>query len=277
MTIETLNLGNIKIPRILFTTKAYLELQALIQTKYAQDREFMIIGEVTKKDFDYIIEHLRVIPQCKNSPVYCETDDEKYAGWLAENYKPNERYKIRLNGHSHVRMATSPSGVDDENILNMMNYVDDYFIQMIFNLKEDITLNLYSKTDLLIYKKLPYGIIFTNGIVYDITNKKLNNFKPLTKYNITYTDTKINILDNVYYDMTKQTLIVSDEYYKVENNLLSKTLKDTTFNNLVSDLENDLQEYAEQPKVKIKKTKNSNVTTKEAYNDYGFSEINRLF
>lgn len=175
MNIEVLDKN--KIPYIVFTSKVYAQLQALNNTKWAKTYEYMYIGEVVyiPETNTYAVANIRLIPQCNISTMHCETDDDKYPIWLQENYNIQERKRVRFHGHSHVNMGTAPSGDDNQAINKMMNYVSDYFIQFILNLKGEYTLNIYSKKDNLIYRNLKYKIITDEGHLIDEHNNIIKN------------------------------------------------------------------------------------------------------
>lgn len=83
---------------------------------------------------EYIITDILVYPQ-EVSGTTVEMDTEKYATWLMENIEDERFNSIRMQGHSHVRMAPNPSSVDlthQEEILNMLGD-DDFYIFMIWN------------------------------------------------------------------------------------------------------------------------------------------------
>ena len=230
-----------KKPIIIFTSKAYAELVSMHKTNYSKSLEFMYIGEVLKNENNYIIKHFNIVPQCKNSGAYCETDDDKYAIWLQQTYDVKDRDKIRLHGHSHVNMATSPSGTDDSNVLNMMSFVDDYFIQLISNNKLVTTINLYDKQSMLIYKNLELLILLENGVLIDNKGKIIDGLKEsINDYKHKYTDKKIIFDTGIYYEWKTKKLIVEDSYMTVYVNENIANTKDMS-----KEYQKDLEEKAE--------------------------------
>ena len=65
---------------------------------------------------------------------------------------------MKVWGHSHVNMTTSPSGQDDKQIEVFAENADDFFIRIIANKKGDFRIDLYDFTTGVIYEKLPYEI-----------------------------------------------------------------------------------------------------------------------
>lgn len=228
-------------PILLLSSKAYAELVSMHDTQYSKSKEFMYIGEVVKDGNIYLVEHFNIVPQCKNSGAYCETDDEKYATWLQETYPIKERNKVRLHGHSHVNMGTSPSGTDDTNVLNMMKFVDDYFIQMISNNRLVTTFNLYDKQNMLIYKDLEYNIIMENGVLVNTKGEILTGLEDsIKKYKPTYSDKKIIFKEGIYFDWDSKRLIVEDLYITVQDG--NKSILTEVF---TEDYQKALEKYAD--------------------------------
>lgn len=208
-------LTNGKLPVVLFTSEAYAKLLAFYNTTWAKTYEFMYIGEVdyNKEENIYVMSNVELIPQMKNSMAYCETDDDKYPIWLQEKYPIKYRKYIRFHGHSHVNMGTSPSGTDNQAIFKMMDYVDDFFIQFIMNLKKEYTLNIYNKELNLIYNNVEYKILTEQGYIVDpktfsiATNIETATFTP-------YKD-NIIIGENLYLNIKNFDVITEDNYIKV--------------------------------------------------------------
>ena len=65
---------------------------------------------------------------------------------------------MKVWGHSHVNMPTSPSGQDDKQIEVFAENAEDFFIRIIANKSGDFRIDLYDFTTGVIYEKLPYEI-----------------------------------------------------------------------------------------------------------------------
>lgn len=222
MEIKTMNKIQKALPRIVFLENAYYNMIKLYTAKITETKEFMFIGTVSKVDNKgvkvYTIQDIKLIPQESNSGAYCETDDDRYPAWLHENFPTvQDKMKVRLNGHSHVNMAVNPSGTDDNNIEKMMQYVDDYFIQLIINRRQEIKINLWDKEAGLIFNNCSYFIevgdtlIKVNdsstgtGSIVSLPELNANDFT-------TTTDKFIFKNNNVYIDVLRnQTFIISDK------------------------------------------------------------------
>lgn len=165
-------------PKLIYTTQAFKTLIAMMNTTHAKTKEFLFLGLVHKEKNDYIVEDFLLVPQQKCSTAYCETDDEAYPQWLAENVPLEQRSLIRLHGHSHVNMGTTPSGTDDTQIKELCNNVSDFFIQLIVNHNMVNTINIWDKTNKIIYNNLEQYIEI-NGILIKLTSKAAINIPQL--------------------------------------------------------------------------------------------------
>ena len=65
---------------------------------------------------------------------------------------------MKMWGHSHVNMPTTPSGQDDKQIEVFAENAEDFFIRIIANKSGDFRIDLYDFTTGVIYEKLPYEI-----------------------------------------------------------------------------------------------------------------------
>lgn len=98
-------------------------------------------GLVERTDEGFLVTDIIVFPQEVTSSTVV-TDDVKYPEWLMS--QPDEVFnKIRFHGHSHVRMATSPSAVDTTYQESLIQQQDDFYIFGIFNKQGDYWLHIY--------------------------------------------------------------------------------------------------------------------------------------
>ena len=119
---------------VYFTPEAWMKMYMLVVNF---DKEVAWHGvakrsEDPEKD-EYIISDILVYPQ-KVTAATVETDQEEYENWLYE--LPDEVFNnLRMQGHSHVNMGVSPSGVDTTHQEKIMRQLDDdmFYIFMIWN------------------------------------------------------------------------------------------------------------------------------------------------
>jgi len=209
--IKILYTTNEDIPKLIYTSETFADIINLMHTNHAKTQEFGFMGEIERDGIDYIVTKLHILPQ-KTTAAYFETDDDKYPEWLGKTFpKPEDRRKLRLQAHSHVNMATSPSGVDDTQIRKMIDNVKDYFIQLIINHKMENTVNLYSKERNLIYTNLPEYVKIGNILVP--VGKEIN----LTEYTKNITPqfvpdlNVIYLTDEIYIDCNTLKSYIADE------------------------------------------------------------------
>lgn len=129
---------------VLFSAKAYLKMTALIRefgdevawhgTAYRYDDE--------TKDV-YIVDDILVYPQVVTGATV-NTDQEKYQTWLMSQ-SDDVFNNIRFQGHSHVNMGVSPSGVDTSHQEKIVEQLEDdmFYIFMIWNKRHDVFSKIY--------------------------------------------------------------------------------------------------------------------------------------
>lgn len=140
---KTLGLINRK-AQIFFTELAWLKMQTLIR-EYSDEVAWHGIakrGEDAEKD-EYYITDILVYPQ-EVTGATVNTDQEKYQMWLM-NHEDDVFNNIRMQGHSHVNMGTSPSSVDNSLYERILDQLDDemFYIFMIWNKQKQKTIKIY--------------------------------------------------------------------------------------------------------------------------------------
>ncbi len=126
---------------IVYSEKAWLKQEALVN---GFDKEVGWHGFARRGDGDeYYIDDIIVYPQEVTGSTVT-TDQIKYQNWLYQ--RDDEEFNaIRMQGHSHVNMAVSPSSVDEtlyESILSNLGD-EDFYIFVIWNKKGDRTVKIY--------------------------------------------------------------------------------------------------------------------------------------
>lgn len=252
MRITLMEVTNI--PTVYITTKAFLDVQLLMNTETAEDKEFVFLGIVTRKENIFLISDIHIPPQTNNSGAYCETDDDRFVEWI-QTFNPNERKTIRMHGHSHVNMSTNPSSVDENTLKELMTTISDFFVQFIINLKGEYTLNIYDKTNNLIIEGIQLLVIDSlNNIFKYVDNKLILKTSSIDLNNKTVKNNKIDINDNLClniktlkYEYTSPELATNDEKILINTDLaeevdelLNKQIKT---NNFVNSLYRDDEFY----------------------------------
>lgn len=129
---------------LFFTETAWHKMQTLIREF---DKEVAWHGiakrlETPDKD-EYLIEDILVYPQEVTSATV-NTDQQEYEKWLME-LDDDTFNNLRMQGHSHVNMSTSPSGVDLTHQKEILQRLDEdmFYIFLIWNKKNDKTIKIY--------------------------------------------------------------------------------------------------------------------------------------
>ena len=129
---------------LFFMEKAWLKMVALIREF---DKEVAWHG-VAKRGADpekdeYIIYDIMVYPQ-EVTGATVNTDQVAYATWIMK-HEDEVFNNIRMQGHSHVNMSTTPSCVDithQEKILEQFEE-DTFYIFLIWNKRNERTIKIY--------------------------------------------------------------------------------------------------------------------------------------
>jgi len=129
---------------VYFTELAWLKMQTLIREfdKEVAWHGVAMRGEDPSKD-EYYITDILVYPQ-EVTGATVNTDQEKYQMWLME-HEDDVFNNIRMQGHSHVNMGTTPSSVDTSLYDRILDQLDDdmFYIFMIWNKKGEKTIKIY--------------------------------------------------------------------------------------------------------------------------------------
>lgn len=140
----TKTFGNIQRKATLyFTELAYLKMLTLVREF---DKEVAWHGIAKRHDTEedaYVISDILVYPQ-EVTGATVNTDQEKYQMWLM-SHEDDVFNNIRMQGHSHVNMGTSPSTVDTSLYERLLDQLDDtmFYIFLIWNKRNEKTIKIY--------------------------------------------------------------------------------------------------------------------------------------
>ena len=130
--------------RVIFSQNAWKKMQALINEfdKEVAWHGVAYRGDDESKD-EYFITDILVYPQ-EVTGATVNTDQEKYEMWLM-SHDDDVFNNIRMQGHSHVNMSVTPSGVDNSLYDRLLEQLDDtmFYIFMIWNKKKEKTVKIY--------------------------------------------------------------------------------------------------------------------------------------
>lgn len=126
-----------------FTELAYLKMLTLVREF---DKEVAWHGIAKRHDTEedaYVISDILVYPQ-EVTGATVNTDQEKYQMWLM-SHEDDVFDNIRMQGHSHVNMGTTPSTVDTSLYERLLDQLDDtmFYIFLIWNKRNEKTIKIY--------------------------------------------------------------------------------------------------------------------------------------
>ena len=131
--------------KVIYTESAWQKQSALVREF---DKEVAWHGIATREDdMDgkdvYMIRDIVVYPQEVTGSTV-NTDQQKYEEWIME-FDDDIFNALKMQGHSHVNMGTSPSSVDVEHQEKIIEQLDDdsFYIFMIWNKKNERTIRIY--------------------------------------------------------------------------------------------------------------------------------------
>lgn len=178
---------------VYLSSVAFAKMNALIQ----QFNDEIAWHGVVQRDPDnpstFRIIDILVYPQVVTGTTV-NTDQDAYQTWLY-SFDDDVFNNIRMQGHSHVNMGVSPSGVDtshQEKILEQISE-DDYYIFMIWNKKYEHFVRIFDLKNNTLYETADVDVFigdtgvdlqaFINGAKEIVTKK---TYTPATTYPSVY-------------------------------------------------------------------------------------------
>ena len=136
--------------RLIFRPMAYIKMLELLRH---YNSEVAWHGTVEREGDDtFIITDVIVYPQTVAAATV-NTDQDEYQQWLLT--LDDEYFNaMRMQGHSHVNMGTSPSPTDDEHQRAILSQLkdDDYYIFMVYNKSLSHTIRIYDYANNVMYE-----------------------------------------------------------------------------------------------------------------------------
>lgn len=135
---------------VVFRPNAYVKMLVLLKHF---DSEVAWHGTVERRGKDtFIITDIVVYPQTVTGSTV-NTDQEEYQKWLMA-LDDDYFNSMRMQGHSHVNMGTSPSGVDTNHQQQILSQLKDtdYYIFMVYNKRAEHTIKIYDYPNNVMYE-----------------------------------------------------------------------------------------------------------------------------
>lgn len=153
-------------PTIYIASKAYMKMLMYILTT---STEIAWHGTVTRKNNSFLISDVYLYPQTITAATV-NTDQDAYQTWLAEIEDDNTVNNMRFQGHSHVNMTTSPSGVDTNLYKDILQTLtkEDYYIFTIMNKRLEANWYLYDLKTNTLYETADINIIVLDETQHDL-------------------------------------------------------------------------------------------------------------
>lgn len=176
---------------VYFTEMAWTKMQSLIREF---DKEVAWHGVAYRGDDpeidDYYITDILVYPQ-EVSGASVEMDVSKYADWLTENFEDERFNNIRMQGHSHVNMGVTPSGVDLTHQEAILDQLTDsmFYIFMIWNKSKANNIKIYDMEKNVLFedKDITYEVLSDGYGIEDFIKDAKSMVKERTYQTVGYT------------------------------------------------------------------------------------------
>lgn len=196
---------NIVRPTVYISAEAYLKMML-----YVRDSALEIAWHGTvmrnRESNYYFIKDVFLYPQ-KVTGATVNTDQEEYNNWLID-LDDDTANELRFQGHSHVNMGVTPSGVDTtfyDHILQTLPK-DDYYIFMIMNKSGDMTLMIYDLAANLIYDTEDIDVRIVTSTSQDLI-RDIKKYKEEHIATFTYNTTPIKDSYKNYNSLSKKEVI----------------------------------------------------------------------
>lgn len=146
--------------KVLFTPNAWIKMDLLIRN-FDSEVAWHGVGERVNPT-TFVINDILVYPQ-EVTGTTVTMDEVAYTKWLIDNIGDERFQHIIMQGHSHVNMAVSPSGVDlhHQQIIVSQLDPDGFYVFMIWNKRGDRNIKIYDMAANLAYdnSEIECGIV----------------------------------------------------------------------------------------------------------------------
>lgn len=156
---------NLTEPTVYITTEAYLKMRKLVDDVSTEIGWYGTVTKCPGLDNVFVIEDILVYPQTVTGAT-CEQDDDKMFEFEMSLTTDQVNHK-RFQGHSHVNMGVTPSGVDEQFYQDLLTQVTDYFIITVTNKNKAYTTRFYDIANNILYSDVPIHILLDDGTELD--------------------------------------------------------------------------------------------------------------
>lgn len=144
---------------VVFLNNAYKKMQCLISKSAKEIGWHGIVKRVSATRFE--IEDIVLFPQVVTASTVTP-DAEEYTKWMMKmaEEKPDDLTRMRFHGHSHVNMATSPSGTDTTYQQTVTQNIPDFYIFGIFNKSGSAWFTIYDFENNTLYENADIDYLY---------------------------------------------------------------------------------------------------------------------
>lgn len=158
---EYIESKNLTPPTIYISANAYVKMRMLVDQMSTEVGWYGTVTKCPGLQETYVIEDILVYPQTVTGAT-CEQDETKMFDFEMSLTTEQVNTK-RFQGHSHVNMGVTPSGVDEQFYQDLLTQVTDYFIICITNKKNDYTVRFYDVANNILYTDLELKVLLDDG------------------------------------------------------------------------------------------------------------------
>lgn len=152
---------NIVEPTIFITSGAYVKMRHLVDKTSTEIGWFGTVTKVDSLPNTYIIDDILVYPQTVSGAT-CEQDEGKMFEFEM-SLTTDQVNRKRFQGHSHVNMGVTPSGVDENFYKDLLTQVTDYFIILVTNKHNAYHVRFYDVENNILYTDVPIHLMLDDG------------------------------------------------------------------------------------------------------------------
>ena len=202
-------------PQVFITSEAYIKMRTLVDKTSTELGWYGFVSKLPGLDNVYVIEDIIVYPQ-KVTGATCEQDEDRMFEFEMSLTTEQVRAR-RFQGHSHVNMGVTPSGVDEAFYQDLLSQVRDYYIIMVTNKRGDNHIRFYDMENNIVYTELELKVLLDNGTDVDKwyqeeVDNNLSKPTPIVSNDISNTNFKGSIFDDDKWDYATKSKSIWDPY-----------------------------------------------------------------
>lgn len=159
--------------KLYFTETAWVKMKLLV---YKWDKEIAWHGIAKRNGKDkYTISDILIYPQ-EVTGATVTTNQREYETWLM-NFDDDIFNNIRMQGHSHVNMGVTPSGVDRTLYDRILDQLGDdmFYIFLIWNKSDERTVEIYDFAENIVFE--------TQDVEIEVVDEKIGTQAFLSEAN----------------------------------------------------------------------------------------------